>query len=331
MQPMTSLSPAPQIASMTGYGGAQSDCAAGRLSLEIKSVNSRFFEFTARMPDEFRWLESVMREAIQKSVRRGKVELRVNLTRSEASLAATQVSESGLSSALRLSHQIRTDHPEIAPFTVADLLKIPGVIREPELSNKDWQKLFMDLLGQAINQFSESRRAEGTKLCELIEMRLKRIEEHAQSARAIMPQAILNQQQKLTDRLLESVNTAASTMSTAAAASSEAMLSLSERIRQEVALFGLRVDVAEEIDRLQSHIDAARQALGVKEASKSKGALHASASESGIGKRLDFLAQEMNREANTLGSKSPSPDLSALAIEIKLLIEQIREQVQNLE
>jgi uncharacterized protein YicC (UPF0701 family) len=339
--------------SMTGFGSAQIDCPAGRLSLEIKSVNSRFFEFFPRMPDDFRWAESICREKIQSEVGRGKVELRLGLTRTDASLAKTQINPAGLASALRLAHEIRHNHPEIQPFSVSDLLKLPGVTIESALSQEEWQQLIQQVLDQTLEQFSQSRRAEGVRLIDTILDRLSQIEALCVQAAQHVPQAIALQQQKLADRLRDALqlaqpkstngtvgDTATGTLSgapssTAAAIqlTNEQAAQLEDRIRQETAVFGLRIDVAEELDRLRAHLASARQILG-RDAS---GGQHSSAktkpqeAKAGIGKRLDFLTQEMNREANTLGSKAASSELSTVSIEMKLLIEQIREQVQNLE
>ncbi len=305
--------------SMTGFGSAQTDCPSGRLSLEIRSVNSRFFELHPRLPDEFRWAESHLREQLQSRITRGKVELRLGISRTEASLSQTQINSAGLASALRLAHQIRSEHEEITPFSVNDLLKLPGVLMEPQLTQEEWLGLMDRLMQQALEQFTANREAEGARLAQVIESRLDQIESLCGQAQSFVPQAIAAQQQRLAEKLRDAIGEAIGAATDAVTLSAEQTAALEERIRQETAVYGLRIDIAEEIDRLRSHLLAARQTLS------------ASANKSGIGKRLDFLTQEMNREANTLGSKSASVDLSKISIEMKLLIEQIREQVQNLE
>ena len=299
----------PTHCSMTGFGSASVDCAAGRLSLEIKSVNSRFFEFNPRLPDDFRWAEPLCREKLQAQVQRGKVDFRLSLTRNESSLSQTRINPAGLASALRLAHEIRTDHPEIAPFTVNDLLRLPGVTQESQLSQDEWAHQINALTDQALAQFSQSREAEGARLAATIASKLEEIAALATQAQALIPAAIEFQQSKLTEKLKEAL--ASAVTSSGHQMSAEQFATIEDRVRQEAAVFGLRIDVAEEIDRLRSHIEAARK--------------------TGSGKRLDFLAQEMNREANTLGSKAASAELSTISIEMKLLIEQIREQAQNLE
>lgn len=298
-----------QHCSMTGFGSASADCAVGRLSLEIKSVNSRFFEFNPRLPDDFRWAESLCREKIQSQVQRGKVDLRLSLARNDTSLSQTRINPAGLASALRLAHEIRTDHPEIAPFSVNDLLRLPGVTQESQLSQEEWIAQISTLLEQALRQFSESRITEGQRLLATIAAKLGEINGLAEQAQRLLPAALEAQQAKLTERLKEALSAAFS--ASGQALSPEQRLAIEDRVRQEAAVFGLRIDIAEELDRLRSHLEAAKK--------------------TGSGKRLDFLAQEMNREANTLGSKAASADLSNISIEMKLLIEQIREQAQNLE
>lgn len=298
-----------QHCSMTGFGSASADSAVGKLSIEIKSVNSRFFEFNPRLPDEFRWAESMCREKIQSQVQRGKIDLRLSLSRSEQSLSQTKINPAGLASALRLAHEIRVDHPEIAPFSVNDLLRLPGVTQESQLSQEEWVAQIGALLDQALKQFSESRANEGRRLLSTIAIKLGEIAGLADQAQRLLPAALEAQQAKLTDRLKDALSAALT--ASGQTLSPEQVSTIEDRVRQEAAVFGLRIDIAEELDRLRAHIEAARKADS--------------------GKRLDFLAQEMNREANTLGSKAASTELSNISIEMKLLIEQIREQAQNLE
>ncbi len=301
--------------SMTGFGSAQIDCPSGRLGLEIRSVNSRFFELHPRLPDEFRWAESLLRDRVSSQIARGKIELRLGLSRTESTLSMTRISESGLKSALRLAHEIRQEHPDIASFSVHELLKLPGVVVEPQLSQQEWSALLDGLASSALEQFSKNRIAEGEKLGLVISNRLQQIQKLCGSAKEQIPQAIAAQQNRLSEKFREALASAAQD-----AADSVKLAALEERIRQEAAVYGLRIDIAEELDRLSAHLAAAHAALQ----SPPK-------SGTGIGKRLDFLTQEMNREANTLGSKAASIELSKISIEMKLLIEQIREQVQNLE
>ena len=301
--------------SMTGFGSAHIDCPSGRLGLEIRSVNSRFFELHPRLPDEFRWAEFFLRDRVSSQIARGKVELRLSLSRTESTLSMTQISPSGLQSALRLAHEIRQEHPDIASFSVHELLKLPGVVVEPQLSQQEWAALLDGLATSALEQFSKNRVAEGEKLRLVINDRLQQIQSLCSSAKAQIPQAIIAQQNRLSEKFREALTSAAQD-----AADSVKLAALEERIRQEAAVYGLRIDIAEELDRLSAHLTAAHAAF---QSPPKPG--------TGIGKRLDFLTQEMNREANTLGSKAASIELSNISIEMKLLIEQIREQVQNLE
>lgn len=299
--------------SMTGFGSSQADSPAGRLLLDVRSVNSRFFELNVRMPDEFRWAEAMIRDKVQSRIQRGKVDLRLSLARTESGLAQTAISASGLASALRLSHQIRQDHPEITPFSVSDLLRLPGVTSEPQLSQDDWGQHISGLLDDALERFQASRQSEGERLADIIATRIDALRELLVRVVDLVPQALETQRAKLASRMREALE----------AVDAGREEALEERIRQEAALFGLRIDIAEEADRLGTHLKAAELALG---GSPQKGGGVAS-----LGKRLDFLTQEMNRETNTMGSKSASAELSQIVIEMKLLIEQIREQAQNLE
>ncbi len=310
--------------SMTGFGTSFLDCPMGRLSLEIKSVNSRYFEFNPRLADDFRWAETMVREKIQRRISRGKVECRIGLSRTEASLSALEIHAPGLASALRLAHEIRRDHPEIAMLSVAEILKLPGVTQEHQLSQDELSALIDTLLAQALDQFSQSRQAEGARLTETILDRISRLKVLAKEAQTQLPKAIEVQRQRLSEKLKDAISSAlvANQMQPPAiiALTTEQQAALDERIRVEAAAFGLRVDIAEEIDRLNSHLSAAEKMFLAKESATAS-----------VGKRLDFLTQEMNREANTLGSKAASVELSNIAIDMKLLIEQIREQAQNLE
>ncbi len=295
----------------------------GRLSLEIKSVNSRYFEFNPRLADEFRWAETLIRERVQRRISRGKVECRLGLSRTEASLSALKIHGPGLASALRLAHEIRRDHPEITMLSVAEILKLPGVTQEHQLSQEELTTLIESLLTQALDQFSLSRQSEGARLIDMILDRTGKLKMLAAQAQRLVPQAIDAQRQRLSEKLREAITGALTTgeHSPGTFGLTQAQQeSLEERIRIETAAFGLRVDIAEEIDRLNSHLSAVEKMLS---STATPG--------TSAGKRLDFLTQEMNREANTLGSKAASVELSNIAIDMKLLIEQIREQAQNLE
>jgi uncharacterized protein (TIGR00255 family) len=172
---------------MTGFGSAQIDCPSGRLGLEIRSVNSRFFELHPRLPDEFRWAESLLRDRVSSQIARGKIELRLSLSRTESTLSMTQISPSGLQSALRLAHEIRQEHPDIASFSVHELLKLPGVVVEPQLSQQEWSALLDGIAASALEQFSKNRIAEGEKLGLVISDRLQQIQNSAAAPRRRSP------------------------------------------------------------------------------------------------------------------------------------------------
>ncbi len=235
---------------MTGFGSASADCSVGRLGVEIKSVNSRFFEFNPRLPDDFRWAEPLCREKLQAQVQRGKVDFRLSLARNDQSLSQTKINSAGLASALRLAHEIRADHPEIAPFSVSDLLRLPGVTQESQVSQEEWAAQIGALVDQALQQFSESRATEGQRLLATIAIKLGEIAALADQAQRLLPAALQAQQAKLAERLKEALSSALNAGD--ASVSAEQLASLEDRVRQEAAVFGLRIDIAEELEHINS-------------------------------------------------------------------------------
>ena len=295
---------------MTGYAVSNRDSAAGSITLEIRSVNSRFLDLQFRINDDMRMLEPMLREAISARVSRGKVECRLSFGRKErsASLAANDELLSALQSA---QQSVLTRFPEARPLSVNELLRWPGVLHEAELSQDSLQGDVQVTLKVALEAFIESRQREGAALMTMLLSRIDEIEAIVAHITPLVPAAVEQFRQKAIDRLQEAMGLA--TGDAKPALSSEDM---HERIRQEVTLYGIRVDVAEELTRLSGHLTETREIL-------KKGGQ--------VGKRLDFMMQELNREANTLGSKAAVKALSDASMQMKLLIEQMREQVQNLE
>lgn len=289
------------IASMTGFANLTrpiTGAYGGTLSFEIKSVNSRFLDLAFRLPEELRSLEMPLRELLGKELARGKVECRAGW-----SLALGQTGETldrdRLQRLQELAFEVQTVFPEGRGLSTADILRWPGVVRSAEL---DWPALLLEFQAmalEAVRELKEVRRREGARLAELVMARTVAMRELVARAEPLIPAA----QQAFTDkaraRLVEVVGGADD-----------------ERIRQELTLYAVRTDVAEELGRLKVHLEEVDRVV------RATGP---------AGKRLDFLMQELNREANTLGSKSVSAEVSAIAMELKLLIEQIREQVQNIE
>jgi uncharacterized protein (TIGR00255 family) len=300
---------------MTGYAVTTRETPNGTLTIELKSVNSRFLDLQFRINDELRALEPMLREAIMARVVRGKVECRLSFGRKAAASGTQALNLNVLQTLEQLQGQLRAQFADAAPMTVDQLLRYPGVIEEAELGQENLQAEVAAALQTAMDAFAESRTREGAALQTMLLSRIDEMEAIVARITPLIPQAIAQFQQKSIERLQEALGLAFGTADTAAAGSltrEEAM----ERIRQEVTLYGIRIDVAEELTRLSAHLAETRAIL-------KKGGQ--------VGKRLDFMMQELNREANTLGSKAAVKELADASMAMKLLIEQMREQVQNLE
>jgi uncharacterized protein (TIGR00255 family) len=294
---------------MTGYAVATSEGAAGTLTIEIKSVNSRFLDLQFRINDELRALEPDLRAAIMAAITRGKVEARLSFGRKAAS-GSQVLNQVLLADLARLQAEV-TRHFVSAPLmTVAELLRWPGVIEESHVGQESLQADVAALTARTIAAFVESRRREGAALEAMLLSRIDAMEAIVKRITPLIPQVIAQFQQKAVERMQDALGLAGGNPS--AVTRQEVF----ERIRQEVTLYGIRIDVSEELSRLSAHLAETRHIL-------KKGGQ--------VGKRLDFMMQELNREANTLGAKASVKELADASMELKLLIEQMREQVQNLE
>ena len=303
------------ICSMTGYAVTTRETSGGTLTIEIKSVNSRFLDLQFRMNDDLRALEPALREAIMARITRGKVECRVSFGR-KASTGGQQALNSTLLAALaELQSTIRQQFIDAAPLSVNELLRWPGMIEEAEIGQDTLQADVALSMASTMDAFVESRAREGAALQAMLTSRVDDLEAIVQRIAPLIPQVVAQFQQKATDRLQEALGLALQS----GAAQTPSIISREEaleRIRQEVTLYGIRIDVSEELTRLAAHLSETRHILN-------KGGQ--------VGKRLDFMMQELNREANTVGSKAAVKELSDSSMAMKLLIEQMREQVQNLE
>jgi uncharacterized protein (TIGR00255 family) len=288
----------PMILSMTGYATASKECTSGTLTLELRAVNHRYLDLQIRMPDELRNFESMIREAITAVLQRGKVECRINYLASNVQNGVT-LNRALLQQLTSWNNEIRHQITDARSLSVADVLRWNGVLETPITSTGELRTTLLTLLNSVLHEFSASRAREGEKLKSFLLHRVDKIETLRSAVLPLIPAAISAYEQKLTTRLREAVLNADD-----------------ERIRQEITLFASKIDVDEELSRLASHLTEIRRVL-------SQGGA--------AGKRLDFLMQELNREANTLGSKSVDAEVSRNAMEMKILIEQMREQVQNLE
>ena len=287
------------VSSMTGYAAVTRELAAGTLALELKSVNSRFLDVQFRIAEELRSAEPQLRELAMASVARGKLDCRLAFTASPLARGEAALNTEVLSRLARLSQLVRGALPEAQPLRVIEVLHWPGVLGEDTAAAEALREAALDAMRAALAELSAARVREGEKLARMIRERVARIRSRLAEIEPLVPQAVAAYAEKLTAKLREALASADE-----------------ERIRQEIAVFGVRIDVAEELSRLGAHLDEVERVL---------------AAGGAVGKRLDFLMQELNREANTLGAKSVSKELSAAVLEFKVLIEQMREQVQNLE
>jgi uncharacterized protein (TIGR00255 family) len=297
------------VASMTGFASAARPTALGRLTLELRSVNSRFLDLTLKMPDDLRNSEGAVREAIAAQVARGKVECRISIARG-AGENEPQLNATALQQLAALASQVERSLPAVAPISTADVLNWPGVVETPGAEPDVLRMHVLAALTEALAALAQSRGREGAALTAVMLDQCEQIERVAAHLSLRTPDLIAAVERKLNERLEKQLGPA---LSGASALTRE---EVSERIRQEVTLYALKMDVDEEIKRLLTHVAEVRRVL---------------AAGGAVGRRLDFLMQELNREANTLGSKASAIEMTNAAVELKILIEQMREQVQNLE
>ncbi len=301
------------ISSMTGYAVVTRETSGGTLTIEIKSVNSRFLDLQFRINDDLRAFEPMLREAIMGRLTRGKVECRVSFGRKASAGAAQRINTDLLKSLALLQAEVRSQVSSATPLSVGELLRWPGMIEDAELGQDTLQADAALAIADTLTAFIESREREGAALAATLITRITAMDEIVRRITPLIPQVIAQFQQKSVERLEEALGLALQQPGATANLSRDEVI---ERIRQEVTLYGIRIDVAEELSRLAAHLDETRHIL-------KKGGQ--------VGKRLDFMMQELNREANTVGSKAALKELADAAMELKLLIDQMREQVQNLE
>lgn len=287
------------IRSMTGFAEAERATQWGTLTWELRSVNHRYLEVAPRLPEELRSLDGAVRERIAARIARGKVDATLRIKRGTAQVRYT-VNEPVASALAAVVRRLGDFVPgTMQRISVTDLLAWPGLLSEPEVDMQALQAAVLELLDEALTAFIAAREREGARLRALLEERLAGVEKEVAGVREILPSIRTGLRLKLMARL------------------AELRQPLDPgRLEQEVVLLVSRMDVDEELDRLAGHIVEARRTLGLDEA---------------VGRRLDFLMQEFNREANTLASKSVDPRTTQSAVELKVLIEQMREQVQNIE
>lgn len=287
------------IFSMTGFAASEVEVAAGTLIIELRAVNHRYLELHLRMDDALRTFEPAVRELISERLGRGKVECRMTLVYASGSSSKANLDETALQKLAELSASIKERFPDSQPLNVADILRWPGVLSTEAVSADSLRMDVLNSLAQALQDLTDARKREGEKLKAIILDRVALMEQQVAKVRPLLPGLMQAYQEKLVARMQEAMQT-----------------SDDDRIRQELTLFAQKIDVDEELGRLDTHLHEVKRILGCGGA---------------VGKRLDFLMQELNREANTLGSKSVSTETSKVSMELKVLIEQMREQIQNLE
>ena len=303
------------VYSMTGYASVQSSTPAAeegtdtsasptvRFGLEIRSVNSRFLDLSFRLPDELRHTEPALREHIVQHIKRGKVEVRA-VYHSNQDTELTDPAIGTLQKLLSLQNKIQSWLPGARDLSVSDVIKLASHEKSGTgLNEAD----LMPLATQAVKALKDARAREGARLADMLQDRIGQLRTLAEQAAPLLPLLVEQQRQRFIDRWNEAMALSGGTVSSDVA---------KDRALTEATAFAIRIDVAEELTRLASHLDELSRLI-------KKGG--------DIGKRLDFLIQELHREANTLGSKSAALELTNISVDMKVLIEQMREQVQNIE
>ena len=297
------------VASMTGFAVATRPTAIGPVSVELKSVNSRFLDLSVRYPDELRSVEPALREAISARIARGKVECRLGISRVSAE-SAGGLNLDALARLKRLAAEVSGELPGIGALRTIDVLGWPGVVDAPVADPDALRAAVLAALGEALDALTASRQREGAALRDILLASCTAIDAVADQLKARVPDLLGAVERKLVERLEQALGR------TLAETSVLSRDEIADRIRQEVTLYGLKMDVDEELKRLATHVNEVRRVL------QAGGP---------VGRRLDFLMQELNREANTLGSKAAAIEMTNASVELKILIEQMREQIQNLE
>lgn len=303
------------VYSMTGYASAQHSTAntaseseskntpASHLGLEIRSVNSRFLDLSFRLPEELRQHEPALRELLISRLKRGKVEVRVSIE-SNAQNTVVDPTPRLLQRLNAVQDSVKAWLPDARPLSVADVIRLSA---SEASAPRDWADIILPLGQRALEELLSARQREGARLATMLLERIAQLRVLAEQAGPLVPQLVATQRQRFLDRWKEAM---ALTDNTALPEAAQ------DRALTEATAFAIRIDVAEEITRVNSHLDELERLI-------KKGGE--------IGKRLDFLIQELHREANTMGSKSAALELTHISVEMKVLIEQIREQVQNIE
>ena len=287
------------IHSMTAYGRVENSEGQNSISCEIRSVNHRYSEISIRLPEELRPLEQKIRDHISGKIKRGKIECNIRIEKHNAYNEALSINQDLLKNIIEASKRINSDLSTSVPLDSLDLLRWPGVLEKSTLDVKEIDKLLFPLVNEAIDIVVDTRQREGEKIKKMLTDRCTKIKEIINNVQKQIPDILKNYRKKLTQRVQEISDEIDN-----------------DRLEQELLFLSQKADIEEEIDRLGAHVDEVVRVIDRKEP---------------VGRRLDFLMQEMNRESNTLGSKSNHIYTSNASVELKVVIEQMREQIQNIE
>lgn len=284
---------------MTAFASGEAEIGNLTLNCDIRSVNHRYCDIFIKLPEGLRFAEADIRSFISGKLKRGKIECSIGYKKQSRNIQGLTVNSEAVKSILNATAQIEAQMPNPRPFSALEIFMIPGVQQEPETEQEQLKQGILNLLDKNLAQLLEVREREGRQLGLTIEDRCKRMQGFVESAKKRMPEVLQNLRIRLTDKIHELV--------------SEPDF---DRLEQELVFLVQKLDIDEELDRLETHINEVLRILEQNEP---------------VGRRLDFLMQEMNREANTLGSKSADKEMTQTSIELKVLIEQMREQIQNIE
>jgi len=284
---------------MTAFAGNETEIGDLTISCELRSVNHRYCDISLRLPDRLRFVEADLRSAIAAKINRGKVECSLSYKKQAKNGQGFIINTDAVATLLAATHTIEQQMMGPLSFSALDVLAFPGIQQEPDIDKEQLNLGIATLVDQTLAQLLEAREREGAQLKLLIEERCAKMLIFVVSAGKRMPEVLLLIRNKLNDRIAELV----------------AQPDF-DRLEQELVLLAQKLDITEELDRLETHITEVLRVLKQKDP---------------VGRRLDFLMQELNREANTLGSKSTDKEMTKIAIELKVLIEQMREQIQNIE
>lgn len=287
------------IKSMTAFASSEAVIDNLTINCELRSVNHRYSDISVKIPERIRFVEADIRLLMKSALQRGKIECALSYKKNDNSQNTVTINVAAVKALLQATGEIEDQMHSAQTFSALEVLNFPGIQQEPERNKPDLLQGVLDLVGNALQQLVDNREREGAQLSLLIEDRCQQIQGLVQAANQRLPQVLVQIKNKLKERITEILDAPDF-----------------DRLEQEMVFLTQKLDVAEELDRLETHVIEVLNVLKKQEA---------------VGRRLDFLMQEMNREANTLGSKSADKEMTKISIDLKVLIEQMREQIQNIE